>query len=71
MKAKKSPLNSGTHYKTVMGAAARIDKMGIQSVPITIRVTHDGKGKSLSLEDGEKLLMIPLEPVEDLIKVVF
>ena len=39
---------------------------------ITVRVTNDEKGKSISLEDELRgiIIEIPLEPVEDLMKWV-
>lgn len=38
-------------------------------VPVTVRITADGVGKTLSLSTGENMILIPLESVSDLIKV--
>lgn len=64
-----SPLNPNTRAKMVHGCV--MDSKSLRKQDICIRVTHDKRGKSLSLEDGDRMLMIPLEAVEDMIKVVF
>ena len=35
---------------------------------LTVRVTHDRMGSSLSLEDGKMMMEIPLEPIEKMLK---
>lgn len=44
---------------------------GLRQAIITVRVTADERGKSLSLADDRRgiMLMIPVEPVEDLLDV--
>ena len=70
MKAKISQLNCNTRWKTVNGL--KMTRIGTSGpCKITIRVTSDERGKSLSLEDGTTMLMIPLEPVADLLTVAF
>lgn len=72
MSARKSPLNPNTRYHILTGLTADIaEPTKLHPANVVIRVTHDDKGKSLSLEDGERLIMIPLEPVADLIDTMF
>lgn len=72
MKTKTSPLNDRTRYKVVNGLTINIKRPGaLVPAAITIRVTSNKAGKSLSLEDGANMIMIPLEPVSDLIDVTF
>ena len=69
---RKSPLNPNTRYKILNGITADIaEPTKLHPAEVIIRVTHDKRGKSLSLEDGERLIMIPLEPVTDLIDTTF
>lgn len=58
-----------TKGKTVQGLIFFKDKMG--KLPITLRVTRDAMGQSISLADdnGGLILEIPVEPVKDLIEV--
>lgn len=58
-----------TKLKTVQGLIVLRDKMA--SIPITLRVTRDKSGQSISLADDNQGLMmeIPVEPVLDLIEV--
>ena len=58
-----------TKIKTVQGIIFLRDKMA--SIPITLRVTRDKSGQSISLADDNQGLMmeIPVEPVMDLIEV--
>ena len=63
-----SPFNPNTRMKNVNGMV--MDKRGMRKTDICVRVTSDRRGKSLSLEDGKTMLMIPLETVEDMIEVV-
>jgi len=51
------------------------DGNNIAMIPVRVRMTSDDKGKSLSLtselgDDADLQLGIPLEAVEDIIKVV-
>lgn len=47
--------------------------MPVMPVDVTVRVTHDKRGKSLSLSDESSgtMLMVPLEPLEDILDVRF
>lgn len=58
-----------TKLRTVQGIIVLRDKMA--SIPITLRVTRDKVGQSISLSDDNMGLMleIPVEPVLDLIEV--
>lgn len=68
---KESPLNPKTRMKTIAGATVAAGQTGITRTQITVRVTHDERGKTLSLEDGKIMLLIPLEPVTDMIDTTF
>lgn len=59
-----------TRIRTVDGLEACNGRIGERT--ITVRVTSDGLGKSLSLADDVRgiMLMIPIEPVIDMIDVV-
>lgn len=59
-----------TRIRTVDGLEAYNGRIGERT--ITVRVTSDGLGKSLSLADDIRgiMLMIPIEPVIDMIDVV-
>lgn len=41
---------------------------GMRRSKITLRVTKDERGRSLSLDNGKVMLMIPCEQVMDLLK---
>lgn len=70
--ARKSPLNPNTRYKILNGITADIaEPEHLMPCNVVIRVTHDERGKTLSLENGETLICIPLEPVSDLIDTTF
>ena len=58
-----------TKIRTVDGMIALNNKAAF--VPITLRVTRDEMGQSISLADDKHgfLLEIPVEPVMDLIEV--
>lgn len=59
-----------TRIRTVDGLEACNGRIGERM--ITVRVTSDGLGKSLSLADDIRgiMLMIPIEPVIDMIDIV-
>ena len=59
-----------TRIRTVDGLEAYNGRIGERT--ITVRVTSDGLGKSLSLADDIRgiMLMIPIEPVIDMIDIV-
>lgn len=59
-----------TRIRTVDGLEAYNGRIGERT--ITVRVTSDGLGKSLSLADDVRgiMLMIPIEPVIDMIDIV-
>lgn len=59
-----------TRIRQVDGLEAYNGRIGERT--ITVRVTSDGLGKSLSLADDIRgiMLMIPIEPVIDMIDIV-
>lgn len=65
-------IKARTKMKRVMGLNIRYDRLDYTPTLITVRVTKDDRGTSLSLTDDSKeiMLMIPLEGVKDMIKVV-
>lgn len=67
---KESPLNKNTRYKDIRGLVYIGSRMG--EAEVTVRVTHDEKGKSLSLASDVAgvMIMIPLEQVDDMLEVV-
>ena len=61
-----------TKAKIIKGLIADLRGAGcIQEAELTLRVTHDHKGKGISIADehGGIMFYIPVEPVEDLIEV--
>ena len=61
-----------TKAKIVNGFIADFREGGcIHEAELTLRVTHDHKGKGISIADehGGIMFYIPVEPVEDLIEV--
>ena len=61
-----------TKAKIIKGLTADLRGAGcIHESQLTLRVTHDHKGKGISIADEHEgiLLYIPVEPVEDLIEV--
>ena len=70
MKPVRSPLNPGTRSKVVTGCIAKPTSPIPHAARIVVRVTDDRRGKSLSLEDGKTMLMIPLEEVADMLATV-
>lgn len=67
-------INEYTRERTVNGMVVVMvgDKGRISPAPITVRLTVDKHGKSLSLAFDEvgAMYMIPLEPVSDMLRVV-
>ena len=58
-------------YKEQRVNGMKFDAKGMRKLEITVRMTVDEHGQSISFSDDEDvLLMIPLESVSDLIKVV-
>ena len=51
---------------TVDGMIAK--DLRLSYAPIEVRVSNDEHGKSISLANGDIMLMIPFEPVEDLLR---
>ena len=70
MKARIRIPNSGTTMHIIRGA--RIDEMNIIPKDLTVRITSDARGKSMSISDDEggMMLMIPLEPIIERLKEV-
>ena len=58
-----------TKAKTAIGYTSSRNNPLRRSV-ITVRVTSNEMGKSLSLENGTIMLQIPIEPVADILKWV-
>lgn len=61
-----------TRFKMVRGAIAKDEYGLLQGADISVRVTADNIGKSLSLaiDDEGIMLLIPIEAVSDMIEVV-
>ena len=58
-------------YKEKQVDGMKFDAKGMRKLAITVRMTVDEHGQSISFSDDEEvLLMIPLESVSDLIKAV-
>lgn len=53
--------------KNVMGMIVDITKPMPHFCNVTVRMTSDNKGKSLSLAAANVMIQIPLEEVEDII----
>ena len=64
-----NPLNPNTRIKYVKGMRQQGAKL--YRCKICVRVTHDSKGKTLSLEGAETMLLIPLEEVRELVDTTF
>lgn len=61
-----------TKAKIINGCIADFRGSGcIKEAELVLRVTHDHKGKGISISDehGGIMFYIPVEPVEDLIEV--
>ena len=56
--------------KDVRGLVVSANDMKIHPCNITVRMTSDKRGKSLSLQGLNVMVQIPLEGVEDVIKAV-
>ena len=56
-----------TRMRDVNGMLFLADKWTTKTV--TVRVTKDKAGKTLSLNVGDLMILIPVEPVEDMIDV--
>lgn len=46
------------------------DKMSYLEGKVVVRATKDSRGKSLSMQFGNIMIEIPVEPVEDMIDIV-
>ncbi|WP_269477775.1 hypothetical protein [Hominibacterium faecale] len=57
-----------TAIKQVTGMVYDDVSKKMKVTTLTVRVTHDIYGSSLSLEDGKTMLQIPLEPIEKMLK---
>lgn len=55
--------------KIVSGMVSDITKTSMTECPVYVRMTKDKRGASLSLQAYNIMVMIPLEPVADIIKV--
>ena len=55
--------------KDVMGMIVDITKPMPHFCNVTVRMTSDKKGKSLSLAAANVMIQIPLEEVEDIIRI--
>lgn len=66
----RSPINTGTVYKDVPGL--KMDGTGISGCTITVRITGDSIGKTISFADEKDgvMLMLPLESIEDKLKEI-
>lgn len=66
---RRSAYNPGTQWRTVLGTVSNGEY--IRAEGITVRITQDKDGKSLSLSDDKKImLLIPLEPIADKLREV-
>ena len=62
-------MNRDYRQKTINGWLSDGDRFG--GIPVTVRMTHDDKGASLSLTAGDTVQIgIPLEEVTDIIALV-
>lgn len=70
--AKNVTRHGKTRLKRVYGLNVRVDDLNYTPTIITVQITTDDKGSSLSLKDDSKdfMLMIPLETVSDMLKIV-
>lgn len=57
-------------YKSVKGLITDTTNMKPMPGVVTLRVTSDKIGKSLSLQCANVMIQIPLEPVEDTIQLI-
>ena len=57
-----------TAIKQITGMAYEAATGAMEVKLLTVRVTHDHLGSSLSLEDGKRMMQIPLEPIEKMLK---
>ena len=64
-----NPMNPNTRWKIVRGMRQEGSKL--YRCRICVRVTHDSKGKTLSLEGGERMLLVPIEELTDMIDTTF
>lgn len=56
--------------KKIMGMLTIAEGMQMGMVPVTVRMTSDSKGQTLSLSAYEEIMIsIPLESVRDIIQV--
>lgn len=55
--------------KTIKGMIFDIHKPFPQMGQVTVRMTSDKRGQSLSLQCANIMIEIPLEPVNDIIRV--
>ena len=64
-----SAYNPGTQWRTVLGTVSNGEY--IRTEGIKVRITQGKDGKSLSLSDDKKImLLIPLEPIADKLREV-
>lgn len=63
-------INRDYREKKIMGMLTISEGMQMGMVPVTVRMTSDSKGQSLSLSAYEEIMIsIPLESVRDIIQV--
>lgn len=55
--------------KTIDGMIADIRQPFPEKAKVTVRMTSDKRGQTLSLSFANIMILIPLEPVADIIKV--
>lgn len=55
-----------TKSKSVSGMST--DGYTVNQVEVTVRATKDEHGKTISFEDGECLIGVPIESIEDILK---
>ncbi|MCU7380491.1 hypothetical protein OBO34_19450 [Clostridiales Family XIII bacterium ASD5510] len=57
-----------TAIRQVTGMAYDDKTKKMQIKKLTVRVTHDKAGSTISIEDGKTMLSVPLEPIEGMLK---
>lgn len=48
----------------------KVTKTGMEFAPVDVRVTADKLGKTMSLAMGDVMIIIPIEPVSDMLMIV-
>ena len=47
----------------------KVTKTGMEFAPVDVRVTADKLGKTMSLAMGDVMIIIPIEPVSDRVRI--